>query len=144
MTDTEAAGAAPDKDAAKKAAAEKKAADKAATAAKREQERAEKKAAKEKEKADKKAAKEAGKAASKQPEQNSIRRPKADTITGKVWDTFDAISAETGAPATISEAIKRSTGVAEATVRTQYARWRKFHGISGRAEKPAPAAAASA
>jgi membrane protein involved in colicin uptake len=124
----------------KAAAAEAKAKAKAEAKAKKDQERADKKAAKDKEKADKKAAKEAEKAAAKQPEQNGIRRPKADTITGKVWAVFDELSQKAGAPATIGDSLKAAAGTAEATVRTQYARWRKFHGISGRTEKPAASA----
>lgn len=122
--------------AAKKAAAEKtkadKKAEKAATAAT-------KKAEREKAKADKKAAKEASKEANKLPEKNGIRRPKAGTITGKLWDLFDNLSRETGLPATIGDSMKKAEGTAEATIRTQYARWRKFNGVSGRAA-PVPAA----
>lgn len=122
----------------KAAAAAQKAQQKAEAKAKKEQERADKKAAKEKEKADKKASKEAAKAAAKQPSQNGISRPKADTITGKVWAIFDELSQKSGAPATIGDSLKAAAGTAEATVRTQYARWRKFHGISGKAAaKPA-------
>lgn len=108
------------------------------------EEKAAKKAAKAAEKAQKKADAKAAKEAAKQPKQNDVRRPKSGTVTGKVWATFDSLSQSTGSPATIGDAIKASTGVPEATVRTQYARWRKFHGISGRAAAPAPAAGDSA
>lgn len=111
-------------------AAEKKAA--------RETAKAEKQAAREKARAEKKAAKEAEKAKNKQPENNGIRRPKPGTITGKLWDLFDQLSRDTGVPATIGDAMKKSEGTADATVRTQYARWRKFNGVTGRAA-PAPA-----
>jgi membrane protein involved in colicin uptake len=116
--------------AAKKAAADKEKAEKAAASAA-------KKAEREAAKTAKKAEKEAAKAANKQPTQNDITRPKAGTITGKLWDTFDTLSRETGLPATIGDAMKRSEGTAEATVRTQYARWRKFNGVTGRAAAPA-------
>lgn len=116
----------------------------AAPAAEDEAAKAAKKAAKAQEKADKKAAAKAAKEAAKQPKQNDVRRPKTGTVTGKVWATFDSLSQSTGSPATIGDAIKASTGIPEATVRTQYARWRKFHGISGRAAAPAPAAGDSA
>jgi hypothetical protein len=97
--------------------------------------------AKEAEKAKKEAEKKAAAEAQKQPEQNDVRRPKPDTLCGKAWAAYDAISAKNGAPATIKEAIAALKGTvdAEATVRTQYARWRKFHGISGRVAAPAPA-----
>lgn len=130
-------------DAAAKAAADAKKAEAAAAKAKAKQEAKDKREADKKAKAEakaaaKKAAKDA-KDASKMPEQNGIRRPKADTTCGKVWAIFDQLSAKTGAPATIGDSLKAAEGVAEATVRTQYARWRKFHGITGRQERPSSA-----
>jgi membrane protein involved in colicin uptake len=125
-------------------AAKKEAADKAKADAKAKRE-ADKQAAKDKRAADKqakvdaKAAAKAAKEASKQPEQNGVRRPKSDTICGKAWAVFDELSAKSGAPATIGDSLKNANGIAEATVRTQYARWRKYHGISGRVEAPKPA-----
>lgn len=148
MTEATTTATSAEADAAKAAAAE---ADKAAKAkakadakAKKDQERADKKAAKEKEKADKKAAKEAAKAAAKQPEQNGITRPKTGTVTGNAWAVFDELSQKSGAPATIGDSIKAAPQIAEATVRTQYARWRKFHGITGKAAAPKPAETPSA
>lgn len=83
----------------------------------------------------------AAKAAVKQPEQNSIVRPKADTNCGKIWAIADSLSAKIGAPVTIKalDEIARAEGYNEATIKTQYARWRKFHGVTGRlvADKPA-------
>lgn len=94
--------------------------------------------AKAKAKADAKVAKEAA----KQPKQNDVRRPKPNTTTGKVWAVFDELSSKTGSPATIGDSLKQlANSVPEATVRTQYARWRKFHGIVGRT---APVAAETA
>jgi sRNA-binding protein len=90
------------------------------------------------EKAAKKTEAKAAKEAAKQPKQNDVRRPKANTTTGKVWAIFDELSAKTGAPALIGDALKQASGTPEATVRTQYARWRKFHGITGRTAAPAP------
>jgi membrane protein involved in colicin uptake len=127
--------------AAKKAAADKEKADKKAAKV---QAAADKKAAREKAKADKKAEKLAAKEANKLPEQNGIRRPKAGTITGKLWDLFDQLSRDTGVPATIGDAMKKAEGTADATVRTQYARWRKFNGVTGRAAAPAAPAAPAA
>lgn len=156
----------PEQLAAEKAELEAKAADKAAkeqakaeAKAKREQEAAEKKAAKEAEKAQKKADAEAKKAAEKaakeqakldakaareanrMPEQNGIRRPKPDTLCGKAWGIFDTVSAKNGAPASIGESMElaKADGLNEANVRAEYARWRKFHGITGRVEAPKPA-----
>lgn len=102
--------------------------------------KAAKKAERDAAKAAKKAEAKAAKEAAKQPKQNDVRRPKHGTTTGKVWAIFDHLSHSTGAPALIGDALKQATGIPEATVRTQYARWRKFHGITGRAVAPAPAA----
>lgn len=124
--------------------AEKEAA-KLEAAAKKEAEKAAKAAAKEAEKAAQAAAKEAA----KMPESNGIRRPKPDTLCGKAWAIFDQISAQNGSPASIGDslAVAKPMGLNEANVRAEYARWRKFFGVSGRipAAKPeaAPAPAAA-
>lgn len=117
------------KEQAKREAAEKKEADKQAALAKKE--------------AEKKAAEEA-KLAQKMPEQNGVRRPKPETLCGKAWAIFDGVSAQHGRPATIGESmeIAKAQGLNEGNVRAEYARWRKFFGISGRL--PTPGAAASA
>jgi hypothetical protein len=134
----------------------RKDAEKAAAKEKREAEAAEKKAAKEAEKTAAKEAAERKKAeataererkkqeaaaareASRMPEQNGIRRPKADGLCGKAWAIFDQISSQNGAPASIGESMEvaRSQGLNEANVRAEYARWRKFYGISGRIDDP--------
>ncbi len=167
MTEKTAEQIAAEKAAAEQKKAEEKAAKEAAKAeakAKREQEAAERKAAKEAEKAQKKAAKEAKKRADKEakekakaeakaareaarmPEQNGIRRPKPDTLCGKAWAIFDQVSGKNGAPASIGESmgIAKAQGLNETNVRAEYARWRKFHGISGRIEAPKAAPAAEA
>lgn len=147
-----------EKAAADNAAAEKKAADKAAkeqakveAKAKRDAEKAEKKAAADakkaqeaEEKAKKKAEQEAAKAAAKLPEQNGVTRPKPGTITGSVWDAADAISKNKGSPAAVSEVAAALPKVADATVKTQYARWRKFLGVSGRVQSAEDVAKAAA
>ncbi len=157
--------------AATQAAADKKAADKAAKA----QASADKKAAADKEKADKKAAADAAKAdakakkeaevkakaeakvaadaakeSTKMPEQNGVRRPKPDGACGKVWAMADSLSAALGQPVPIANLSKDASaaGINDSTIRTQYALWRKFHGITGRVAlpvaNPAPAAAGAA
>lgn len=107
--------------------AEKKA---KAEAAKAEKEAA--KAAKEAEKAAKLAAKEAAKV--KQPEQNGVVRPKATSACGKIWEIADQLSAKAGSPVAIAALLEtaQAEGYNEATIKTQYARWRKFHGVTGR------------
>lgn len=149
------------KEAEKKAAAEAKAKEKAEAKAKREKEAADRKAAKEAEKAlkakereeaktakakareDEKARKAAEREANRMPEQNGIRRPKPDTLCGKAWAIFDAVSSERGEPASIGESMERAKaqGLNEANVRAEYARWRKFFGITGRVADPTKAKA---
>lgn len=130
------------KEAEKKARDEKKAAEKAEKeAAKKlaaEQRQAEKKAAELAKQAEKEAAK-AAKEASRMPEQNGIRRPKPETLCGQAWAIFDEVSAKNGQPASIGESMPLATsrGLNEANVRTEYARWRKFFGITGRINNPA-------
>lgn len=129
---------------------------KAEAKAQREAQAAEKKAAKEAEKAQKKADAEAKKAeavaakaqakeqakaakeANRMPEQNGVRRPKAETLCGQAWDIFDSVSAKNGSPASVGESmdIAKAQGLNESNVRAEYARWRKFHGISGRIGAP--------
>ena len=137
----QAAAAKAAKDAEKAAAKAKKEADAAERKAKKEAEKAEKEAKKVAEKAAKeaeKAAKEAEKANSKMPEQNGVRRPKAETLCGKAWAIFDNISAKNGAPASIKESLDaaRADGLNEGNVKAEYARWRKFYAISGRIAAP--------
>lgn len=146
------AKAAAEKAAAEKAAADKKKADeKAAAEAKKAQEKAAKEAEKKakadakaqekakreadaKAKADKKAADKAAKEAAKQPKQNDITRPAPDTKTGTVWKLADELSKKRGSPVAIADLMTagQAAGINDATIRTQYARWRKFHEVAGR------------
>ena len=142
-------------EAAAKAAAADKAAAKAEKDAKKAQEAADKAAKKAAEKADKEAkkladkvAKEKAKAekaeakkANQMPEQNGVRRPKDGTETGKVWKLADELSAQFGQPTPIANLLDvgQKQGLNDSTIRTQYARWRTFHGIAGRVALPTPA-----
>ena len=125
------------------AAVEKKAqkdAEKIAAAAKREAD----KAAKAQAKIDAKVAAEAAKESSKMPIQNEVRRPKPETTCGKCWAVYDEMSNKRGQPVAIADAKKvlESMGINEATIRTQYAHWRKYNGVTGRIEsEKAPVAA---
>lgn len=150
-----------EKEAKEAAKAEAKAKREAEAAERKAQREAEKQAAKEERealKAAKKAEKEAEKArlkaereANRMPEQNGIRRPKPEGLCGQAWAIFDSVSAKNGAPASIGESLElaREQGLNDGNVRAEYARWRKFHGITGRvaapkAEAPADAAAETA
>lgn len=63
-------------------------------------------------------------------EQNGIKRPAADTLCGRVWQVLDDLRTA-GADATAKNATAAFDGVAiaAATIRTQYARWRKFNSV---------------
>lgn len=115
-------------------------------------ERAEAKAAKEAEKAERAKAREEAKAkreeekkrkaaereANRMPEQNGIRRPKPQTLCGKVWTIADEVSAELGQPAPVSIVLERgeAQGLNTGNIKTEYARWRKFNGVTGRVVAP--------
>lgn len=112
----------------------KKEADKDAQKAAKEAE----KAAKLKEKEDAAEAAKAAKGANKMPESNGVRRPKPETLCGKAWAVFDEVSQKNGAPASIKESLEiaKARGLNEGNVRVEYARWRKFFGITGRIASP--------
>jgi septal ring factor EnvC (AmiA/AmiB activator) len=100
-------------------------------------EREKAKAEREAKKAAKKAELEAKKAereSNRMPEQNGIRRPKPNTLCGRVWGLADNLSQKFGQPTPISELLEsaKSEGLNEGNVKAEYARWRKFHGITGR------------
>jgi hypothetical protein len=66
-----------------------------------------------------------------------ITRPSPGTITRRVWDAADEISAKlaTSAPISLVKAVLPM--VNDHTVKTQYARWRLYNGITGRIALPA-------
>lgn len=133
-----------EKEAKAAAAAEAKAA-KAAERAAKLQAVEDAKAAKEAAKAAKVQAKldaKAAKDAQRQPEQNGVRRPGPDGLCGKVWGLADTLSAEMGQAVPIANLLKagEEQGLNASNIRTEYARWKKFHGLSGRIVAPAAAA----
>ena len=119
------------------AKAEEKAKKEAEKQAAKEAKEAEK-AAKAQEKIDAAAAAKAAKEANKMPEANGVRRPKPETLCGQAWAVFDEVSAKNGAPASIKESLEiaKARGLNEGNVRVEYARWRKFFGITGRIAAP--------
>lgn len=130
--------------AAKKAEKESEAAAKKAEAeTKKAAKAAEKEAAKAKVKADKaskleaKVAAKAAKEANRQPEQNGVRRPGPDGKCGKAWAVFDELSSKINSPVAIADAlvVTKAQGQNDTNVRCEYARWKKFNGISGRIAK---------
>lgn len=121
----------------KQAEKEAKAAAAAEAKAAKQAEREAKKAAKEQAKADAKAAREAN----RQPEQNGIRRPGPEGLCGQVWGLADSLSQQLGQAVPIANLLEAgvAAGLNPSNIRTEYARWKKFHGLSGRITLPAAA-----
>jgi hypothetical protein len=76
-------------------------------------------------------------------QKNGVTRPASGTATGKIWDLADKLSADAeGQPVPIAtlraHADLRQTN--ENTLKTQYARWRNYHGIKGRVGQPVKSA----
>lgn len=134
------------KEAAKKEAAEKRAKEREEKKAAKKVEAEQKKLNAAKARQEKKDQAKAAREANRMPEQNGVRRPKPDGLCGKAWAIFDNVSQTSGAPATIGASliVAKEQGLNEGNVRAEYARWRKFHGITGRAPKAAPAAETAA
>lgn len=84
--------------------------------------------------------------AKKEPEQNGIRKPSVGTLCRAAWDLFDAVTGEMGQTAPISYVlpVALAKGLNEANVKAEYARWKKYRGISGRVAVPVPANIAAA
>ena len=78
---------------------------------------------------------------------NGVTRPKAGTVTARVWEICGELSAIAGSPADRAHVINAgiSEGINAATIATQHGRWRKYHGLvadtpEAKAEKAAAAA----
>lgn len=67
---------------------------------------------------------------------NGVTMPRSASLCLMVWQTLDKLRAEGKATPANALVLLKDAGMAEATVRTQYARWRKFHGLVGAAPKP--------
>jgi hypothetical protein len=63
-----------------------------------------------------------------------ITRPKSGTICAQVWEACDKHTANDKTPVSIAKLLadKNLAQVNNATLRTQYARWRAFNGIVGK------------
>ena len=78
---------------------------------------------------------------------NGVTRPKAGTVTARVWEICGELSAIAGSPADRAHVINAgiSEGINAATIATQHGKWRKYHGLvadtpEAKAEKAAAAA----
>lgn len=63
--------------------------------------------------------------------QNDVTRPADGTKTGAVWSIADRLSKQFKRPATRGEVMEQAKAedINEATVATQYQRWRVFNGV---------------
>jgi membrane protein involved in colicin uptake len=82
---------------------------------------------------------------------NGVTRPKAGSLTARVWQICDEQSTIAGAPAERAKVIEQASaeGINAATAATQHGKWRKYHGLvadtpEAKAEKAAVAAKAKA
>lgn len=84
------------------------------------------------------AAKEVKPARAAKLQNHGITRPAPDTKCGLIWKTADDLTTENQATATISalKLHKSLVGINDHTLKTQYARWRAYNGISGRVTLP--------
>lgn len=80
------------------------------------------------------------------PEQNGIRRPQPHTLCGQAWTVMDKLSAEKQGPVAINDLLieTNKAGLHPGNVKAEYARWRKFHGVTGRVVSQAKAEAEAA
>lgn len=76
--------------------------------------------------------------------QHGVSRPAPGTACARVWDAADEITAKVAGPAPIALLKAALHGMNDHTIKTQYARWRTFNGITGRVvlTTAAPATAA--
>lgn len=65
-------------------------------------------------------------------EQNGLKRPSAGSTCALIWSACDRITAEKGSTCTSGELFAACNGLNECTLRTQYARWRQYNGVTGR------------
>lgn len=67
--------------------------------------------------------------------QNGQTKPATGTLTRKLWDIIDAISAKNAAPATRKEVMEAAAAAVPpfntAMSASLYSHWRKFHGLTG-------------
>jgi hypothetical protein len=62
-------------------------------------------------------------------EQNGVKRPKPNSVTGIAWASFDHMHANGVAFKVVFEKLKEN-GMNPSTIRTQFAHWRKFNNVS--------------
>ena len=77
------------------------------------------------------------------PEENGVRQPREGTVTGKVWKICDQVTGRKKRPATRAEVLEKTAEaeINDATAKTQYGQWCRFHGHTGRKVDPKEVAA---
>lgn len=65
-------------------------------------------------------------------ERNGLKRPSKGSTCEIIWRTCDQITETKGSSCTSGELFQALPGYNDCTLRTQYARWRQFNGITGR------------
>ena len=90
--------------------------------------------------AEEKKKKAAEKKANQMPERNTVRRPRPESLCGQAWAFADKLSAELKQPVPIKQLLEATdaAGLNTGNVRAEYARWRKFNGVTGRISLPKP------
>jgi hypothetical protein len=65
---------------------------------------------------------------------NGVTRPGAATLCGKIWAAADRISQDIHGvcPVALLKKAPEVVGVNDHTIKTQYARWRQYNGVTGR------------
>lgn len=66
------------------------------------------------------------------------KRPKAGTLTGKVWDIADALAAKGEVTRTAVRDAGREAGLNDATIATQYQAWKTARAATQKAEAAKP------
>lgn len=78
--------------------------------------------------------------ANRQPKVNGVRKPADGTICGNVWVLIEAIGAALGQHAPVAYVLSEglARGYDANTLKTQYARWKKYNGLDGEIKLPLP------
>ncbi|WII71731.1 hypothetical protein QJS83_14795 [Bdellovibrio sp. 22V] len=79
-------------------------------------------------------------AASRAPKVNGVGKPADGSICGNVWLLIEAIGAALGQHAPVAYVLSEglARGYDANTLKTQYARWKKYHGLDGEIKLPLP------
>lgn len=87
-----------------------------------------------------KEARKARREANRQPKVNGVRKPADGSICGNVWLLIEAIGSALGQHAPVAYVLSEglARGYDANTLKTQYARWKKYNGLDGEIKLPLP------